>query len=310
MSVKVAYIAGLPRSGSTILANLIGQLPGCFYGGELHHFWGRGVLENRTCGCGAPFHECPIWSDVWASVVEHRGEIDLTSMRRIKSKHMRTRQMASLVARKRAASTLQPAALHDYRENVQALYRAIHDRIEGDIIVDSSKSPAYAYLLADVPDLDVYVIHLVRDPRANSYVWLRRHGRSDGTRGGLISRSIIWDVWHVACELLWREQPTRYLRVSYESFIAAPRSTLDRISAFLEKPKPDGSLFSAPNRAVLLGNHAFSANRNRLVTGEVDLVPDLEWKSCMRARDRALVTALTLPLLHRYGYGVLTGGRA
>ena len=34
--VKVLYVAGLGRSGSTILANTLGQVEGFFSGGELN----------------------------------------------------------------------------------------------------------------------------------------------------------------------------------------------------------------------------------------------------------------------------------
>ena len=43
---------------------LLGGLPGCTAVGELRHIWERGVLGNRLCGCGEPFHECPFWSAV------------------------------------------------------------------------------------------------------------------------------------------------------------------------------------------------------------------------------------------------------
>lgn len=41
MSVKVLYVIGWGRSGSTILDNVLGQLDGCFSTGELHYFWER-----------------------------------------------------------------------------------------------------------------------------------------------------------------------------------------------------------------------------------------------------------------------------
>jgi hypothetical protein len=302
MTVKIAYIAGLPRSGSTILGNVLGQLPGWLYAGELHHFWGRGVLDNSVCGCGAVFHDCDVWRAVWRAVADGRGDLALEQMRRVKSRHMRTRQMPLLVAR-RANSALRAApALAAYRDSVHSLYGAIRARTGCDVIVDSSKSPAYGYLLSGFDDFDVHVVHLVRDPRANCHVWLRRHARDRQFRGGLVSAASVWNMWHLASEMLWRDQPARYLRVTYEAFTRAPRAVIDDISAFLGQRSAATEIFVGPTTVANRGNHAFSANRNRLSSGEIEIRPDRAWEASMGRRDRLLVTALTLPLLRHYGY--------
>src|SRR5215208_4373820 len=62
--VKVLYIAGLGRSGSTILANTLGQIKGFFSGGELNFIWKHALIENRLCGCGRPSQECEFWGPV------------------------------------------------------------------------------------------------------------------------------------------------------------------------------------------------------------------------------------------------------
>ncbi|MBA3432215.1 MAG: hypothetical protein H0U16_12145, partial [Actinobacteria bacterium] len=51
--LKVLFIMGWTRSGSTILDNLLGEVEGFFSTGELHYLWRRGLLEGRLCSCGA-----------------------------------------------------------------------------------------------------------------------------------------------------------------------------------------------------------------------------------------------------------------
>ena len=63
--VKVLYVAGLGRSGSTILANTLGQVEGFFSGGELNFIWKHALIENRLCGCGKPSGECEFWGPVF-----------------------------------------------------------------------------------------------------------------------------------------------------------------------------------------------------------------------------------------------------
>src|SRR5215204_2827150 len=53
--VTVLYIGGHGRSGSTILAQTLGQIPGFVNVGEVWQVWYRGLRENERCGCGQPF---------------------------------------------------------------------------------------------------------------------------------------------------------------------------------------------------------------------------------------------------------------
>ena len=50
--------------------------------------------------------------------------------------------------------------------------------------------------------------------------------------------------------------------------------------------------------------HTVSGNPGRFRTGEVALRPDDRWRQEQRIGPRLTVTALALPLLHRYGYPV------
>src|SRR5579862_2172783 len=59
--VKVLFLAGKGRSGGTLLASLLGQIPGFFNIGELNRLWDWGLVSNFRCGCGLPMQECPTW---------------------------------------------------------------------------------------------------------------------------------------------------------------------------------------------------------------------------------------------------------
>ena len=62
--VKVLYIMGWGRSGSTIMDNLLGGIDGFFSVGELGYLWERGLVEGRRCGCGRLLRDCEVWSEV------------------------------------------------------------------------------------------------------------------------------------------------------------------------------------------------------------------------------------------------------
>jgi hypothetical protein len=90
--------------------------------------------------------------------------------------------------------------------------------------------------------------------------------------------------------------------------MAAPAASL-RAVAGLVGDQPE-TLPLRGDRVALLGeNHGVMGNPSRFLTGEVELREDDEWKRAQSPGDRRLVTALTLPLLVRYGYRVVVAGR-
>jgi hypothetical protein len=78
--VKVLYIAGEGRSGSTILGRIIGNLNGFVSTGELRLIWQHGLIQNIRCGCGVPFRECPWWTAVLAAAFGGTDQVDAHEM--------------------------------------------------------------------------------------------------------------------------------------------------------------------------------------------------------------------------------------
>ena len=76
--LRVLYLGGLGRSGSTLIERLIGQLPGVCPVGELVHLWQRGITEGERCGCGEPFRECPFWQQVGKAAFGGWDQVDVS----------------------------------------------------------------------------------------------------------------------------------------------------------------------------------------------------------------------------------------
>jgi hypothetical protein len=304
--VKVLYVVGLGRSGSTILSNSLGQIGGYFSAGELNFIWKHNVIENRLCGCGKPFRECPVWTRVMDEAFGGMDGVDAREMMRLQASGTRTRHIPLMLTergRRRLAERLEKLLI-----NYRRLYEAIGAVTDSRVIVDSSKEPAHGYAMSLVPDVDFYVLHLIRDPRAAAYSWLKKKPQPDSeeiehmVRFSPAKSSALWDSWNASAEALWRRTPEKYLRLRYEDFVADPRASLRRILGLVGVT---AELPLAGEREVRLGvSHTVSGNPNRFDTGAVELRPDYEWISNMSPRDRTLVTALTLPLLPHYGYPI------
>jgi hypothetical protein len=313
-TVKVLYVAGSGRSGSTILDRILGQLDGFFSGGELSNLWERGVLARRRCGCGTPVPDCPVWRQVLADAFG--GSDQVAAAARLAAVVRRRHRIWSvpelLLGRggrggRGGGGGRDWAADDGYLATLARLYRAVQHRTGCRVIVDSSKSPVYARLLASIPGVEVSVVHLVRDPRATAWSFLRRKQLPDFGDDRLMARqhplvsARRWSVWQAATELLWRGRRDRYLRLRYEDFVRDPQAAVRPITALVGE-EAAGWPFTGPARVRLAVTHSVSGNPNRFGTGEVRLQADEEWRGAMRPAHRAMVTALTWPLLLRYHY--------
>lgn len=170
------YIAGFGRSGSTLLGNVLGEVEGLFSVGELRQVWEYGFLGNKVCGCGAPFHECKVWRPVVDEAFGGIGGVDPRGMIRLRESWARTKHIPLMLTP--PGRQLVERRLAEYLDVLGRLYKAIRAVTGSRVIVDSSKFPSYGYLLGMVPSVDLYAVHLVRDPRAVAYSWQRKRSCS------------------------------------------------------------------------------------------------------------------------------------
>jgi hypothetical protein len=170
------------------------------------------------------------------------------------------------------------------------------------VIVDSSKRAQDAAVLAGLDDVDHYVLHMVRDPRAVAFSWGKRDKTirvAGGTRAmgsrGLLSSVSRWTENGLGAEALRRHVPAdRWLFLRYEDFAAHPRAAIARIQAFLGEK---GELpFADDDSAVLAVNHTVAGNPNRFHVGRVTIRLDDEWSRRMPRHRQLLIQVLTWPL--------------
>jgi hypothetical protein len=198
-------------------------------------------------------------------------------------------------------------ALDLVRGATAAACRTLAETTGAGIVVDISKRPLDAAVMAGAPDLDTYVLHVVRDPRAVVHSWRRAKTfsaagevRTMGTRG-LASSVRRWTSNALFAEALRRRHPPeRWLHLRYEDFAARPRATIEELLEFLGAT--GATPFIDARTALLHPNHIVAGNPSRFTTGEVTIRSDDAWKRTMPRRDQLLVAGLTLPLLVRYGY--------
>ena len=306
---RVLYVGGLGRSGSTLIERLIGQLPGVCAVGELVHLWQRGITDDERCGCGEPFRQCPFWQQVGMAAFGGWDQVEVSRVAALRFRVDRNRFIPALARRDLRPKMRQ--VLTEYTSYYARMYAAITQVSGCGLVVDSSKHPSLAHCLRWQADVDLRVLHLVRDPRAVAYSWSRQVLRPDTDRQSYMTRyspavaAEQWDVQNAALHLLVRSGvPT--MRLRYEDFTAEPELTLHLIAGFAGLPAQDSYPFLTTHgtswAAHLAVGHSVSGNPMRFTAGQVPISRDERWRTHMpRAQQRA-VAALTLPLLAGYGY--------
>ncbi len=302
--LKVLYIAGNGRSGSTLLDSILGQLAGFFAVGEVRQIWDEGIVENRLCGCGMPVQECEVWREVLDHLGMQEPLDDGRHIGRLREQLAQTKQLIPMFVAPDRYRCRTVTGLEEFLDATSKLYKAIAQVTHCEIIVDSSKWPTYSFLLDLLPDIDVYVLHLVRDPRACAFSWTRgketEPGKSIGTQSTLRSTAY-WVVWNPAIRYLWSRRTNRYRFLRYEDFVENPRQTIQSIVDFVGSPASQLP-FSDDQTVIMVKTHAISGNPTRFAKGAVRLALDDEWHNKMPTGRRRLVTTMTWPLLWQYGY--------
>jgi len=303
---RVILLGGLGRSGTTLVERVLGELPGAAALGEVVHLWRRDVRDNERCACNQRFHDCPFWHEVGGLAFGGWERVDVARVEALQGAVERTRFIPRL-----GRATL-PAALRsdvlEYAGYYARVYRAAAKVASASAVIDSSKHSSLAFCLRWHPDIDLRVVHVVRDARAVAYSWTKQVARpeTDGaeemTRYSPTRSALLWDVHNAAFGMLRRRGvPVHTLR--YEDFLADPVSRTREIAAFADLDLGPGALdFLGTDHADLGVAHSAAGNPMRFRTGRITLARDDEWRTRLPSGQRRLVSAVTAPVRRGYGY--------
>lgn len=300
--LKIIYILGSGRSGSTLLSSVLGRADGLVAPGEIGLIWDRIVTGSHVCDCGTPFEACAFWSEVLRNILPAGSErATALELNRLHWSLTGLGAAPRLLLRRSLEGRLN-AEQRQYLDRLAQVYLEITRLSRRRVVVDASKRPLHASLLAALPSCEIRHIHLVRDSRAVVYSLLCR------TRRSALYLAARWLIVNLLCEAVTRPQDT-CLRLRYEDFCRDPQSSLARIASFTQESLEPIRVL--PNRDVQLQPvHGVGGDVVRFRRGAVRISINEAWRTEMNAQDRRMVTRMTWPLLVRYGYrGRLRAGR-
>jgi len=263
--VKLVYIGGYGHSGSTLLEYLMTGCPDLVGCGEVVNAR-RGEASARTCSCGQPTAQCPVWRFISDPALEmthwSHGALDMRLL-----------------------------------DQVAANYAAM---------VDSTKTAwraaAAPFALRHKLSQDFRLVHIVRDPRAVCWSLLKRARRVGAQSNDIplsIKTTLGWCYANSACELFGRIYPDNYARIRYEDLATDPCAVMiSLMRTVLPWAQWDyNAIGSQDNR------HQLYANRMRSQELPLESIKlDNEWQTEMPRKLRRLVELLSWPLCARYGY--------
>ena len=306
-NTKVILLIGSGRSGTTLLDRVLGQLEGYFSLGEIDYIWRVGILENRLCGCGKHFADCGFWR---AAIQEAFGNISRSEAKKIQNIRRKVairRRIPQL-----AFQYIQPTTFVDkfkiYGDYLSKLILGVKTVSDCDVLIDSCSYPPHGFLMSSIPEVDLRVIHLVRDSRGVSYSWQKKKKKSTTgddnehmPRMSVIKSSLRWKYDNLSAHLL-KKKVHYWRRLRYEDFANQPIEKLNETLDHIGLKKDVSNVFDNRNSLALNTGHLVSGNPMRFKKGKISINADTEWKEKMNVSKQYLVSTLTFPLLVNYNY--------
>lgn len=283
--VKVIYIAGTGRNGSTLLSYILGEIPGFVNVGEAaRYLYTKRMRErNLPCGCGEIIDRCSFWRELLPLISGEAIDIG-TKLGRISLLPILLLSIPPIRAK-----------INQLGEELGSLYKRIREERQAEFIVDSSKHPATAYILSQVSAIDLHVAHLVRDPEGVVQSW---RTKKDWLKAQRSLSAILFQVYayNVLPEILFQKS-RKYLRIYYEDLVRSPQIVLKDLLAWLGIES--ASLPFIEERQVFLQpQHALGGNPDKLSLGIVELKT-----RTLQFQPRSRISSLLLfPLRAHYRY--------
>lgn len=307
-ALHYGYVVATGYSGTTLLSMLLDSHPRIVSIGEVDNVIPNDLRATATdaylCSCGQPIRRCGFFERLRARCLEQGVTLDLHDFQTgLGGSWPRLARRMAFGATHRAVwlergrdallARLPPHRRHVERilERNIAIARAALEVSGKDVFLDTSKTIARVPHLHRHREIDLRVVHVVRDARAFTFSALRH-----GTRRGAAEAARAWKRTHAAAgrlrEVVGEE---RYLRFRWEDFCARPAAVLDELCGFLgvEPEELVGCVNDRPHHVI--------GNRMRLAPVR-PIRADERWQATLTPEQRAACERIAGGLNRRFGY--------
>lgn len=298
----IIFIASELRSGSTLLDHLLSNHKDAFTVGELSNLEyylaksnvGPGTTRNWICRCGEDFSSCEFWSSIAKRYRSNSGQRlkEISSCAKVYPRNFKliSKMPIEFVYRQRnlhegllAYNNLYSANT-DSAQNIVELYSHIFEKTGQKIIVDSSKKPEQLYAIKNAlpNDIDLRVIHIVRDGRAVAYSTCKRALESN-KEVSFSKAAIRWAITNLLIRNLEQYfKANEFIRIKHEDLCENTEKTIADICGKFEIEYDQGMAeISSSN------NHNVGGTPRDFREG-TKIQLDERWKRKIKLKDRIL----------------------
>lgn len=302
--IPVTYIAGISFCGSTLLSIVLNSHPEIVSVGEMGPSSRFGDVKYQ-CSCGERIVECPFYTAIGDRMGEMGVEFDPGHMRlrhnysvdqRLERLSYRTIPVPVLNTVRDAVRDAVPPIrrkIDDFVRRNEAFMRAALDVSEKRVFLDATKHADRIPFLMRM-NLDLKVIHLVRDPRG----FLHSARKYDEITPERAARDFV--KGHMEIEYHLEKLPrNRWMRINYETVCSDPDRWFSELSIFKGvAPMKIPADYRAQDYHVI-------GNRSRLRRdGRTTISLDEKWRQTLSESDIATVADIAGPMARRYGYEI------
>lgn len=231
--MRIIYIAGDGRSGSTVLDAIFGNANDSISIGEGYRFWNRYYTADTLCGCSEKIESCILWGTIHKRLTTEfpsYNHDDISKRIQYLLKFRNIRRIPDLIS------------LPDWKffcTIVRRFYELIAEESKANIIIDSSKNCGWLKLLIALEIEELKVVYLERNLEGVANSWKKKKRLPEyydrveymPVKSTFLSLKSWLKVKYSFFKL---KDQTDYMLIRYEKFIADPRFYLDELNQFLK----------------------------------------------------------------------------
>jgi hypothetical protein len=285
--VKLIYIMGAGRSGTTALATFLGTNNDIQVLGEMHQLFEH-IHELIPCSCGKTLKKC----DYWSKVLEHLPQKEFIEVNDLKNICQSVEKHTMIIHHLLNGNNFKKAKQYlPFLENIFTSCNQVNGK---PVLLDSSKYISRALALRNIENIDLKVIYMVRDSRGvvNSF------SKQVQTSRGTISSILYYLIVNLAAQIVcWTGLRGKYIKVRYEDMMEHPDDFFKKLEKFLGSDLKKTCELVA-SRGDFKTGHLIGGNRLKK-NKTIKFKADVKWNLSQSRMKQFLIYICTFPIMVR-----------